>query len=247
MTNNDIKYPKIAAIFESRSKISPIPLSDNPQEQKNAPNHLIFELDVSGKRHFFRHSSLYSETTINYPLPPVNGLFSFVILADDPGRVHVGVPIYVQAEMLPLYESLETYNLVPKYGIDGHKSISHGSDVLYSGEVVLEKGYLLQWNNCSGHYKPEAHQRELNLLPIVNRVLPNDLFVKHIPEEDKSPLIVLDLVDGGGYGQLSKTDLKPPLYKLKTPINTRKRSLLENPDRPAEKEPKVIRVSPLRR
>lgn len=60
-----------------------------------------------------------------------HGGFCFVILVAKPGRVLVGDRAH-----------------------GGHTTLSNGADVLYAGEIFLERGHIVTWSNDSGHYHP---------------------------------------------------------------------------------------------
>ncbi|EJN08016.1 hypothetical protein [Herbaspirillum sp. YR522] len=96
--------------------------------------------------------------------PVPHGLFMYVILADDPARIHLGVPMGAGTAD------------ARQFGVQGHTSLSHREDVLYAGDLVLDQGKLVSWSNSSGHYKPKEELRHGNLLPSVKRMLPDEKF-----------------------------------------------------------------------
>lgn len=79
---------------------------------------------------------------------PANGHYVFTILTARPWEVRLGQRID-----------------------GGHTAISRGADVYYAGEILFQNGYLIRWNDESGHYHPPA-----NLHPQVRTLLPPGLF-----------------------------------------------------------------------
>ena len=50
----------------------------------------------------------------------------------------------------------------------GHTAITRGADVYFAGEIAIENGAIKEWNNDSGHYRPDTvlHPQARNLLPL---------------------------------------------------------------------------------
>jgi hypothetical protein len=74
-----------------------------------------------------------------------NGGYCFVVLVAKPRRI-----------------------LLAARATGGHTTISHGAGVLYAGELFFDNGALTNWNNDSGHYRPdELLKRQVeHLLPL---------------------------------------------------------------------------------
>jgi hypothetical protein len=62
--------------------------------------------------------------------------------------------------------------------VQGHTSISGGSNVDYAGEIVIVNGQLLRWSNNSGHYTPPASRNRVNISPPLRRLLPHEKFIE---------------------------------------------------------------------
>jgi hypothetical protein len=133
----------------------------NPRPQRLADDSQIFELQRSGGEYSFLH---IDPDATHMPMPLVHGAFLFVILANDPGRIYCGAPI-------------GTFAADSRFAIAGHTSITRREDVFYAGEIFFNRGRLLSWNNCSGHYTPPQALRNVNLIPAVRRLLPDECFV----------------------------------------------------------------------
>lgn len=151
---------KINNVLRARMLMAPIKVR-HYGSQPPAPKYKIFELLCMGPENYYFRGDL---------VPLVDGLFIFVILASDPGRVLCGVP---------QYDSMANEENRLRFGIYGHTSISLREDVLYAGEILLDNGALCFWTNKSGHYFPMAQTRLINLLPNIQRILFPDAFVDY--------------------------------------------------------------------
>lgn len=60
--------------------------------------------------------------------------------------------------------------------VQGHTSISKGSNVDYAGEIIILQGRLARWSNNSGHYTPPASRKLVNISPPLRRLLPQEKF-----------------------------------------------------------------------
>jgi hypothetical protein len=79
-----------------------------------------------------------------------DGSFCFAILVAKPTRV-----------------------LVTERSTGGHTTLTNGADVFYAGELTVQGGRLVCWNNDSGHYKPDE-----KLSAQVGYLLPTNKFVQ---------------------------------------------------------------------
>ena len=152
---------RLSNLFEARAAMLPISVS-YAQPQRPADPWQIFELRKNGNTYTL------APTVPNATLvPPADGLFLYVVRADDPGRIYVGVP-YGQVAIDD-----------QRIAIQGHTSLTGRADVLYAGEFILEQGRLKSWGNASGHYRPAAAQRHTNLLPVIQAMLPEASFTDY--------------------------------------------------------------------
>lgn len=156
---SDDARQRLDAVFSAHAAIQPIPLV-NHAPQTPARKGQIFELQQHSNEDYY----LLPTCAENPTLPPVNGVFLYAILANDPTRIMVGAP----------YGSITVDN--DTFGIQGHTSITDRQDVLYAGEMRFEHGKLTLWTNNSGHYAPAAELRHSNLLPAIKKLLPDTLF-----------------------------------------------------------------------
>lgn len=154
------QYDAIKNIFLSRSKLHPLRVS-NLQYQLPAAPRAIFELRKNGPRYYL----VSNETGVS---TSAHGVYLYIILATDPGRIWCGAT-----------DKTAISNLKPHLSIIGHTSLSKRHDVLFAGELHFSKGHLISWSNESGHYRPPAQLRYSNLLPVVRLLLPNDLFIDY--------------------------------------------------------------------
>lgn len=154
----------LEALFAQRSRLFPIPLycavygGGYRYLQPPAKSWQILELQRSGDRYYFIGSP-----NGPLPLPLVDGVFLYVVLASDPGRVFVGLDGDDEADNTD-------------FRVHGHTSLSLGAPVLFGGSLCFDMGRLIGWQNDSGHYQPPEALRHLNLIPAVQRLLPEALF-----------------------------------------------------------------------
>jgi len=155
------------------------PRSDCPQEK---PAHLdqIFDFKRNDKGEYELVRKSNSESC------ELNGVFTYVILADEPDHVYCGVGNGQQNSK----EELSKYRHSNRDYVEGHSSLTQGKDVLFAGEFLFEGGQLKLWTNGSGHYLPVAELRLTNLTEVVRRILPEDLFRDHdkLTETEKTAL-----------------------------------------------------------
>lgn len=149
---------RLEALFAQRLEAAPIKVV-NPQKQQPADPVNVFELRKNGPDYTL------APTVAGAATPAPHGMFMYVILSDDPGRIHVGVPM----------GSVTVDG--GQFGVQGHTSLSQRKDVMYAGELVFDNGKLMSWGNSSGHYKPDQKLRHTNLLPSVKGMLPDDKFI----------------------------------------------------------------------
>ncbi|MDR3105375.1 MAG: hypothetical protein LBU96_13120 [Yokenella regensburgei] len=149
---------KINNVIKARALMAPIKVR-HFGSQPPAPKSKVFELLCMGPDNYYFRGD---------PAPVVDGIFIFVILASDPGRILCGVP---------QNDSMANEVNKLRFGIFGHASISLREDVLYAGEILFDNGALCLWTNKSGHYLPMAQTRLVNLLPNVQRILLPDAFI----------------------------------------------------------------------
>lgn len=125
-------------------------------------------------------SSQFSGEDNKREMITIDGLFIFIIKADEPDNIYVGVPAQVQERAAAAWILSTNYQ---KFKIDGHTSLSSGEDVLFAGELFFNNGKLEFWSNTSGHYKPPAELRHINLSPYVQELLPEVLFKDYKTEK----------------------------------------------------------------
>lgn len=185
---------KIERIFRERAAITPIKVK-NPSVQQMATPQQIFELQrISSDSYYFIPTSRGEASS-----PAVDGVFAFVILASDPGRIYCGA-------LSRLGHPASENAINPCFIIDGHTSLSDRKDVLFAGELFFKCAKLKSWNNFSGHYLPAAQYRYTNLIPTIQRLLPEDRFhdwFNMAPEQVKIKLVAR------GYAQLGIFDSSP--------------------------------------
>lgn len=175
---------KIENVLRTISRMKPIHMLSGLPLQARAPSYLIFELRKSGSSYSLNKCQSAGPMAIG-PEPSPDGLFSFVILADNPGTVFCGIPVFIQDTLVAEYQRAWRGRDISGLAIEGHTSISRGAPVLCAGELVLKNGILTRWGNASGHYKPGKEFCDINLLPIVKLLLPENLFVDHIEEKER--------------------------------------------------------------
>jgi hypothetical protein len=159
---SDEQLERIQSIFAARAVMRSIAVGNRRLQAAARPSQIL-ELQRQGGQYYF----LPIDPNTRH-LPPVEGAFLFVILADDPGRIYCGVP-----------ESSIAAAADARFGIAGHTSLSYRKDVLFAGELFFERAELMSWTNGSGHYTPAASVRGLNLIPAVQRLLPDDRFTDY--------------------------------------------------------------------
>lgn len=147
---------RIQDVFRARMAMRPIAVSHDALQQP-ARRTQIFML---------RRTDRYFLVPLvsGAPVPPADGVFLYVILADDPGCVLCAAP-----------QGSEV-GRDARFGVHGHTSISLRADVLYAGGLEFEGGELRRWTNGSGHYAPHARLHPVNLIPAVRLLLPPDRF-----------------------------------------------------------------------
>ena len=150
---------RIGEIFEARARMQPIPVQHDGYQVPARPSE-VFELQRKSAEHYYLLPHVPGA-----PVPPAHGVFFYVILAADPGRIYCGAP---QGSLA---------GADPRYGVQGHTSLSRRADVLYAGEIDFDQGRLVSWSNGSGHYSPPPTLREQNLIPAVARLLPAHRFI----------------------------------------------------------------------
>lgn len=155
------------------------PRSDCPQEKPAHPDQ-IFDFKKNDKDEYELVRKSNSESC------ELNGVFTYVILADEPDHVYCGVGNGQQNSK----EELSKYRHSNRDYVEGHSSLTQGKDVLFAGEFLFEGGQLKLWTNGSGHYLPVAELRLTNLTEVVRRILPEDLFRDHdkLTETEKTAL-----------------------------------------------------------
>jgi hypothetical protein len=167
------KYPELPIKFleESylRSSVVPIkPLPDFFEEKSARPDQVFdFKRNDKGDYEFVRQS--------NGESCKLNGVFTYVILADEPDHVYCGVG---NGQQNSKGEPNEYRHRNRDY-VEGHSSLAQGKDVLFAGEFLFAGGQLKLWTNGSGHYLPVAELRLTNLTEVVKRILPESLFRDH--------------------------------------------------------------------
>lgn len=101
------------------------------------------------------------------PYPPeAEGRFLFVIRAREPSRVYVGAAVDSHIGLKH-----------PELIVEGHTSLARRAPVHFAGQIQFKKGQLIQWDNDSGHYKPDAGLHLRNLFTTARRLLPAERFV----------------------------------------------------------------------
>lgn len=119
------------------------------------------------------------------PCPKPHGAFLFVIAPGQPDRVVCGVPPQAR-------QALEN----PLLAVEGHTSFGGCQPLLYAGSLLLDQGKLVRWDNSSGHYKPPAAHRFLNLTGHAQQLLPEKHFVDGANgQTGLLPLSDLDVTD----------------------------------------------------
>ncbi|TWC46130.1 hypothetical protein FBY04_13332 [Pseudomonas sp. SJZ080] len=185
---------KIERTFSARALITPIRVK-NPFVQQAATPQQIFELQrISSDFYYFIPTARG-----NTSRPAVDGIFAFVILASDPGRIYCGA-----LSRLNLAASENTID--PCFIIDGHTSLSNREDILFAGELFFKSNKLKSWNNGSGHYRPDAQRRYTNLIPAIQRLLPEDRFHDYFnmaPDQVQMRLVARGYTLIGNFGSAS--------------------------------------------
>lgn len=162
----EIKFREESYLHSSVVPIKPLP--DYSQEKLAYPDQIFdFKRNDKDEYEFVRKS--------NGESCKLNGVFTYVILADEPDHVYCGVENGQQNSK----EKLNIYRFRNPDYVEGHSSLAQGKDVLFAGEFLFEDGQLKLWTNGSGHYLPVAELRLTNLTEVVKRILPEDLFRDH--------------------------------------------------------------------
>ena len=180
---SDDQLKTIKAVFAARAQMLPLRVG-NPRHQSPASSSQVFELQRLSAQSYY----LLPVDPSSVHVPAVDGAFLYVILANDPGRIYCGVPSGAPGADRALT-------------IEGHTSLSQRADVLYGGELLFERGRLLAWTNASGHYLPPASMRQTNLIPAVQRLLPDDRFqdFRNLAAEHRTRVL-----EGRGYAVVRK-------------------------------------------
>jgi hypothetical protein len=167
------KYPELPIKFLEASYLhsSIVPIKQLPDfpEEKAASSDQVFDFKKNDKDEyeFIRKSDGES--------CQLNGVFTYVILPDEPDHVYCGVGNGQQNSKGEPNE----YRHRNIYYVEGHSSLAQGKDVLFAGEFLCLDGQLKLWTNGSGHYEPIAELRLTNLTEVVKRILPDNLFRDH--------------------------------------------------------------------
>lgn len=135
--------PEINMRLDDLMSLSPVP----PRPGFTA---IVNKFDVQPRKNYqvlVRTGNLYSLKEPQTPstLVIANGTYVFIVLMSVPWEVRIS----------------ERVN-------GGHTAISRGADVYFAGQITFKNGNLVEWNNDSGHYKPDekfSAQIE-NILPI---------------------------------------------------------------------------------
>jgi hypothetical protein len=122
----------------------------NPRLQDRAEAHQIYKLKKSGDLYY-----IFNASKAEHP----NGVFLFIINASSPGEIICGSADPLNSDC-----------------VRGHTSLSNREPVLYAGELLFDKGRLINWTNCSGHYQPSKKSMGESLIPYVKLLLPEDKF-----------------------------------------------------------------------
>lgn len=141
--NANIK-PNINKLLDDLMALSPVPVRPGFTKIANTS-------DVRQRQPYWvlvvQSGSLYK---VKNPNPPgfeelADGTYVFTVLMSRPWEVRLG-----------------------KRVDGGHTAISRGADVYFAGEITFEKGVLKEWNNSSGHYRPDAKfcSQVGNILPL---------------------------------------------------------------------------------
>lgn len=150
---------RISDVYAAYSRMRPVRVWKSGT-QPLASKERIFELQCWDIEHYY----LLPTDPGSIGCPVLDGVFNFVILANAPGRVLCGVPQF-------------SFGADQNFGTYGHTSLSARQDVLFAGTMFFDQGALCHWTNDSGHYRPLASDRLINLIPAVQRVLPRYAFV----------------------------------------------------------------------
>ena len=152
---------KLEKIFTQRAHMRPIKVLEPTDYQAPAGPEGIFELQKIGEKYYLIPTNKNKKGVL-YP----DGIYVFVILADDPGRIYCGSQnnaLHPKIRHDPLY-------------VEGHTSLSGRKDILFAGGLHFENRVLKFWNNGSGHYKPSAIYHLNNFIPATAHLLPKKLF-----------------------------------------------------------------------
>lgn len=167
------KSPALKVKFRDESILTelmvPIPQIPDFHVEKEAVSGQIFYV---AKNDEDKYELVRKDNGRRYNL---KGVFSYVILPDEPDRIYCGMNNGQQNSKGELNE----YRHHNPYYVEGHSSLAQGKDVLYAGDFLFEDGQLKLWTNGSGHYKPIAERRFGNLTEAVKRILPEELFKDH--------------------------------------------------------------------
>jgi len=123
--------PKINELLDDLMSLSPV--SARPGFTK-----IVNTGDVrprQGYQVLVRTGNLYSlkGSQAQSPVVRADGSYVFTVLMSAPWEVRIGERIH-----------------------GGHTAISRGADVYFAGEITFQNGNLVEWNNSSGHYIPDA-------------------------------------------------------------------------------------------
>jgi len=151
------QFDKLEQLYAARLRMVPLRVR-GPSPQDPADQFQIFQLERHSEDRYYLISTAHARARV----PPLHACYVFVILRDDPGRVYCG-----------LVEELDSYM---GFVVEGHTSLSMRAPVLYAGTLQFEMGRLVSWSNGSGHYRPPASLATVNLIPAVQRLLPQEKF-----------------------------------------------------------------------
>lgn len=159
------QHASLDAIYRSRLQAFPIGRYRSPRTGAEAPCHEAalpwqrLVLQRSGDRYY-----LLGSATGPLPLPDLDGLFMFVIMTTDPGRVIVN-------------PDMECPEPDRHFCVQDHTALSFGDPVLFAGMLGFESASLQFWTNDSLSYRAHANFRHMNLIPAVRLLLPDSKFI----------------------------------------------------------------------
>lgn len=158
MFSDSITIP-VRDVLHKKSKLKLFSnTSDVPQQQGTPEN--IGELSKNGDIY---HVIYNSQSIVKIP----DMGYIYIVPASTPWKILCARMSAVQG-----HTSLGRENI--SIGEGKYKTII--GDVYYAGEMSFTNGVLDEWNNHSGHYKPQAELAGVNFLPHIQKMLPFELF-----------------------------------------------------------------------